>query len=90
MLAARALVFGGEGEPNASSGVFPDIDVFAPSTNRWQAWPPLLAPRHGYGAAVLGGRIYPVGGADHQGAGGRDEVGVSGLDQRRRADSLVS
>jgi len=47
VLAARALVFGGEGEPNASSGVCPDIDVFAPGTNRWQAWPPLLAPRHG-------------------------------------------
>ena len=76
VLADRLFVFGGEGNMNASNGVFPDIDVYDPATNQWQALPPMLVPRHGYGAAVLDNRIYLAGGAVHQGAGGSDEVSV--------------
>ncbi|HET7541219.1 MAG TPA: kelch repeat-containing protein [Polyangiaceae bacterium] len=80
VLADRLFVFGGEGNMNASSGVFPDIDVYDPATNQWRALPPMLVPRHGYGAALLNGRIYLAGGAVHQGAGGSDEVSVFSLD----------
>ncbi|HEY3253360.1 MAG TPA: kelch repeat-containing protein [Polyangiaceae bacterium] len=76
VLADRLFVFGGEGNTNVSSGVFPDVDVYDPTTNQWQALAPMLVPRHGYGAAVLDGRIYLAGGAVHQGAGGSDEVSV--------------
>jgi len=80
VLANRLFVFGGEGNNNASSGVFPDIDVYDPATNQWKALSPMLVPRHGYGAAVLDGRIYLAGGAVRQGAGGSDEVSVFSLD----------
>ncbi|HYQ40947.1 MAG TPA: kelch repeat-containing protein [Polyangiaceae bacterium] len=80
VLAERFFVFGGEGNTNASSGVFPDIDVYDPTTNQWQTLAPMLVPRHGYGAAVLDNRIYLAGGAVHQGAGGSDEVSVFWLD----------
>jgi len=76
VLADRLFVFGGEGNMNASTGVFPDINVYDPSTNQWQALTPMLVPRHGYGAAVLDNRIYLAGGAVHQGAGASDEVSV--------------
>jgi N-acetylneuraminic acid mutarotase len=79
VLGNRLFVFGGEGNMNTSSGVFPDIDVYDPATNQWQALAPMLVPRHGYGAAVVDGRIYLVGGAVHQGAGGSDEVSVFGF-----------
>jgi len=80
VLADRLFVFGGEGNVNASSGVFPDIDAYDPSTNQWQALEPMLMPRHGYGAAVLDGRIYLAGGAIRQGAGGSDELSVFWLE----------
>lgn len=80
VLAERLFVFGGEGNMNASTGVFPDIDVYDPATNQWQALTPMLVPRHGYGAAVLDNRIYLAGGAVHQGAGGSDEISVFWLD----------
>lgn len=76
VLGNRLFVFGGEGNMNASTGVFPDIDVYDPATNQWQALAPMLVPRHGYGAAVVDGRVYLAGGAVHQGAGGSDEVSV--------------
>ena len=80
VLSDRLFGLGGEGNMNASSGVFPDIDVYDPTTNQWQTLPPMLVPRHGYGAAVLDGRIYLAGGATHQGAGGSDDVSVFWLD----------
>jgi N-acetylneuraminic acid mutarotase len=69
VLDGRLYVFGGEGNKAQASGVFPNIDVYDPSTNAWQELAPMLAPRHGYGAATLDGRIYLPGGAIQQGAG---------------------
>lgn len=67
VLAGRLLVFGGEGNQDATSGVFPDIDAYDPATNTWQNVGSMLVPRHGYGAAVVGERIYLMGGAVKQG-----------------------
>ena len=67
VLGGRLIVFGGEGNKDATSGVFPDIDAYDPTTDTWQNLGSMLVPRHGYGAAVVGDRIYLMGGAVKQG-----------------------
>ncbi len=77
VLRGHLFVFGGEGNMAANSnGVFPNIDAYDPVTNTWEAMPPMQVPRHGYGAAALGDRIYLPGGATKQGAAGSDQVSV--------------
>jgi N-acetylneuraminic acid mutarotase len=63
----RLFVIGGEGNQAAETGVFPDIEAYNPATDAWEAFPPLLEPRHGLGGAVLDGRLYLPGGAERQG-----------------------
>ena len=63
------FVWGGEGnsigEPN---NVFPDHDVYDPTTDTWTALAPLPTPVHGVtGAAFLDGIIYMPGGGTAQG-----------------------
>ncbi len=67
----RLVVFGGEGRTsNANSdGVFPQVEVYDPGTNRWTRIDDMANPRHGIGAAVVGNRIYVPGGADVIGFG---------------------
>jgi N-acetylneuraminic acid mutarotase len=66
----RLLVFGGEGNPDLqSSGVFQTVEAYDPSTNSWDPLPDMLVPRHGFGAAVVGDRVYLPGGATSQGFG---------------------
>lgn len=66
-------VFGGEGsgtgEPN---DVFPDHDVYDPSSDTWSNLPPLPVPVHGVtGAVFLNGLIYiPGGGTSSGGSSG--------------------
>jgi len=68
VLQNRLLVFGGEGNPAAmSNGVFPDIDAYDPVTDTWTRIGSMDVPRHGYGAAVVGERVYLMGGAIKQG-----------------------
>jgi N-acetylneuraminic acid mutarotase len=77
VLRGHLFVFGGEGNMAANSnGVFPNIDAYDPVTNTWEAMPSMQVPRHGYGAAALGDRIYLPGGATKQGAAGSDQVSV--------------
>lgn len=66
----RIIVVGGEGNPTAGSeGVFSEVEAFTPATNTWEALTPMISPRHGMGAAVVGGRLYVPGGADIQSFG---------------------
>ena len=67
VLAGRLFGFGGEGNAASNIGIFNDIDVYDPVTNTWSALPPMLVPRHGFGAATIGQRIYLAGGANRQG-----------------------
>jgi N-acetylneuraminic acid mutarotase len=76
VLAGRFIVFGGEGNEDADSGVFPNINAYDPLTDSWEDLPPMASPRHGYGAATIGDRIYLPGGATHQGGGAGDDVSV--------------
>jgi len=74
VLGGRIFLFGGEGagEDDGLNGVFPDIEAYDGATDTWEAFPPMLIPRHGYGGATLGDRIYLAGGAIRQGGGASD------------------
>jgi N-acetylneuraminic acid mutarotase len=75
-LGNELFVFGGEGNTQATSGVFADIDAYDPVSNSWKALEPMLIPRHGFGAATLGDAIYLMGGATRQGGGASDDNSV--------------
>lgn len=65
----RIIVVGGEGNPATTSGVFSEVEAYAPATNTWQTLTPMISPRHGMGAAVVNGSLYVPGGADKQAFG---------------------
>jgi N-acetylneuraminic acid mutarotase len=69
VLAGRLFVFGGEGSEDDPNGVFPDVEAYDPATDSWAVYEAMDVPRHGFGAAVLGDRIYLMGGATRQGGG---------------------
>jgi N-acetylneuraminic acid mutarotase len=75
-LRGRLFLFGGEGSHDSDNGVFPDVSAYDPATDTWEALPPMLVPRHGFGAAVMDDRIYLAGGADRQGGGAADDNSV--------------
>lgn len=56
-------VFGGEGNDDAASGVYPDHDVYHPATNTWVRLRPMPVPVHGVtGASFVNGMIHLTGG----------------------------
>ena len=61
------LAFGGEGNEASSDGTFPDVDAYDTLEGVWQSLSPLPTPRHGIGAANLGGRIHVPGGGPVEG-----------------------
>lgn len=65
-------VFGGEGNPAAANGVFPDHDVLDPVRGTWYRLPDMPVPVHGVtGAAFLNGLIHlPGGGISSGGSSG--------------------
>ena len=65
----RIAVVGGEGNGAVASGVFPQAEIYDATANTWATLAPMPSPRHGMGAAVVGGRMYIPGGADRQGFG---------------------
>lgn len=76
VLAGRLLIFGGEGNDDAASGVFPQIDAYDPVTDSWELVATMSVPRHGYGAAVIDDKVYLLGGATRQGGGAANESSV--------------
>ena len=61
-------VFGGEGNPQAANGVFPDHDVFDPTRNAWIKLPDMPIPVHGVtGAAFVNSLIHLPGGGTSSG-----------------------
>lgn len=65
-------VFGGEGDDQSPSGVFPDHDVYDPTSNTWTSRAPMPVPVHGVtGAVFANGLIYlPGGGTSSGGSSG--------------------
>jgi len=85
----RIYVFGGEGNPAAPTGVFPQVESYDVLTGSWRAEPSMPTPRHGIGAAAIGGTIYVPAGAPVQGFGvsSANEALVIDAPPRRRAAS---
>jgi N-acetylneuraminic acid mutarotase len=73
-IAARGClyVFGGEGNDKQPNGVFEEMEVYNPRTDRWTRLQPLPTPVHGVtGAAFADGLIYlPGGGISRGGSSG--------------------
>ncbi|MCB9733968.1 MAG: kelch repeat-containing protein [Deltaproteobacteria bacterium] len=69
VVGGRVVVLGGEGDPTNATGVFADVEVYDPATDTWSRLAPMPTPRHGTGAAALGGVVYVPGGADHESFG---------------------
>ena len=65
-------VFGGEGNNEAESGVYPDHDVYNPMTDTWTSLGAMPVPVHGVtGLAFRNGLIYlPGGGTSDGGSSG--------------------
>lgn len=69
VLGAEIFVLGGEGNPNAPTGVFGEVEALDTTSNTWSSHAAMPTARHGTGAAVVGGVIYVPGGADYAGFG---------------------
>ena len=69
VVGGRIVVVGGEGNGAAASGVFPQVESYAPASDTWTVHDPMPTPRHGMGAAAIGDRLYVPGGATTQAFG---------------------
>jgi N-acetylneuraminic acid mutarotase len=76
VLDGECWVFGGEGNPDAESGVFEDVEVHDVAADSWRVEEPLPLPIHGTGAAALDGVLYVPGGADVDGFGPVDQLQI--------------
>jgi N-acetylneuraminic acid mutarotase len=68
----RLIVVGGEGNPDAESGVYPQVEAYDDAGDAWSSLGVMPTPRHGMGAAVVGGTLHVPGGADVQAFGAVD------------------
>jgi N-acetylneuraminic acid mutarotase len=59
----QIIVAGGELDPNNADSVWPDVEAYNTTTDRWLPLPPMTTPRHGFGGAVVDGTFYVPGGA---------------------------
>ena len=78
--AASSTSSAARGTPNATEGVFPNVDAYEPATDSWSALPNLALPRHGLGAALIDGLVYLPGGASREGGGAVDYFSVYDVD----------
>lgn len=71
---ARIYTFGGEGAITDArpAGVYDAVEAYDTAADAWEVLPPMARPRHGTGAAAVGGRVYIPGGANHTNAGAVD------------------
>ena len=63
----RLYVFGGEGNADNPLGTFNQVEVYDPARDVWTQLAPMPLPRHAFGAAAVGNRIYLPGGSISQG-----------------------
>ena len=72
VVGGRLYVLGGEGNAADPSGVFGQVESYDAGADEWTSLPSMPVPRHGTGAATVGGVIYIPGGASEQGFGAVD------------------
>jgi N-acetylneuraminic acid mutarotase len=65
----KIYVFGGEGNAANPNGVFPDVAVYDVAKDSWDSADPMTMPRHGFGAASVGDKVYVPGGGGRLGGG---------------------
>jgi N-acetylneuraminic acid mutarotase len=58
----KIYVFGGEGNPNSTTGIFPQVEGYDTVTDTWESLSDMKVPRHGTYGASAGGKIYIPGG----------------------------
>jgi N-acetylneuraminic acid mutarotase len=58
----KIYTFGGEGNPEAESGVFNQTEVYDTATDSWERLAPMAVPRHGTYAVGVGNKVYIPGG----------------------------
>jgi N-acetylneuraminic acid mutarotase len=56
--------------------VFPNHEVYDPTSNSWTVAEPLPMARHGFAAVTYDGKIYVIGGGPKQGLAQTDNVEV--------------
>ena len=66
---ASLIAFGGEGNPNASNGIFPQVEAYNAEFEEWTRLEPMAVPRHGIGIGVVGNAMFVPGGAVFEGYG---------------------
>jgi N-acetylneuraminic acid mutarotase len=62
-------VFGGEGNPNSTTGIFPQVEGYNTVTDSWESLDDMKIPRHGTYAASVGGKVYIPGGGLQEDSG---------------------
>ena len=76
-IGGRLVVMGGEiNAANPPTGVFVEVEIYDPTDDRWTPLEPMAVPRHGIGAATVGGLIYVPGGATRAGFAATDHADV--------------
>jgi hypothetical protein len=63
------IAFGGEGNPNAPTGIFPQVEAYSAELEEWVSLDPMAVPRHGIGIGVIGNAMFIPGGAVFEGYG---------------------
>src|SRR3989442_618822 len=63
------IAFGGEGNPNAPTGVFPQVEAYSAELEEWASLDPMPVPRHGIGIGIIGNAMFMPGGAVVEGYG---------------------
>ena len=59
----RIFILGGEGPEKNAAASFKTVEAYDPARNEWKSLPPMPNARHDFAAAVIGDRLYIVGGA---------------------------
>ena len=62
-IGGRFYTFGGAGDPNATNGVFSQVETLNMEDGTWMEEPAMPVPRHSLRATVVGNRIFLPGGA---------------------------
>ncbi|EXA32731.1 hypothetical protein FOVG_16064 [Fusarium oxysporum f. sp. pisi HDV247] len=62
----KFYAFGGEGNPDTSTGLFNQSEAFDTESQQWTELNPMAVPRHGTQAASVGGLVYIPGGGLQQ------------------------
>jgi N-acetylneuraminic acid mutarotase len=77
VVGGRIVVMGGEiNAANPPTGVFVEVEIYDPASDRWTSLEPMAVPRHGISAVTVGGLIYVPGGATRAGFAATDHADV--------------